>query len=58
MYLCFNAIFDLVSLMQKLGMYFVDFIVTLGGPVLLVTIGLTYLLTKPFLYHGCKNLIL
>ena len=31
MYVCFNAIFYLVSLMQKLGMYFVDFIVTSGG---------------------------
>ena len=42
MYLCLNAIFDLVSLMQKLGIYFFNFIVTSGGPILLVTIGLTY----------------
>ena len=50
--------FYLVSLMQKLGMYFVDFIVTSGGQCNWLLIGLTYLLTKLFIYHGCKILIL
>ena len=58
MYLCLLPYLNLVTLMQKLEMYFVDFIVTSGGRILLVTIDLTYLLTKLFIYHGCKILLL